>query len=103
MSKHLHYLVVESSTLSFASEVGGVYRETDAIYASRETLIRDIIDGQYEDPIRVVAFDPSACDVSEDIAKAVSDQAWSEGRKLPDEVIDFCEDQGITVPEIRHV
>jgi hypothetical protein len=33
-----------------------VYRETDENEGDRETVIRNIINGQYEKPVRVVAF-----------------------------------------------
>jgi hypothetical protein len=33
-----------------------VYRETDENEVDRETVIRNIINGQYEKPVRVVAF-----------------------------------------------
>jgi hypothetical protein len=33
-----------------------VYRETDENEVDRETIIRNIINGQYEKPVRVVAF-----------------------------------------------
>ena len=97
---NLHYLVVESSLQRSEDPLAGVYRETDTQYVDRATLIRDLIDGQYDDPIRIVAFDPEAADVSAEIAKAVSDLAWSESKKLSEGVTDFCEDWGVIVPEI---
>lgn len=97
---NLHYLVVESSCLGSEDPLAGVYRETDTQYVDRATLIRDLIDGQYDEPVRIVAFDPELADVSAEIAKAVSDLAWSESKKLPEGVIEFCEDCGVIVPEI---
>jgi hypothetical protein len=56
---------------------GRAYLETDAA-ADRETIIRSFISGQYDDPIRVIAFNTAegwSRDVSEDIAYEVLDQA----------------------------
>jgi hypothetical protein len=36
--------------------VGRVYRETDESAADKETLIRNMLAGEYERPVRVVAF-----------------------------------------------
>ena len=45
------YLVMEEF-----GGIGRAYRETDEDRADRETLIRDLVGGQYEHPVRVVAF-----------------------------------------------
>jgi hypothetical protein len=37
-------------------EFGGVYRETEVERTDLETIITDLISGQFNDPIRVVAF-----------------------------------------------
>ena len=50
---------------------GRAYLETDTAAADRETIIRNFISGQYETPVRVVAFNTAegwSRDVSEDIA-----------------------------------
>lgn len=81
---------------------GCAYNETDERYTDRETLVRDLIDAQFTTPIRVVAFDPKECDVSAEIARDVVERAWTENVDLTDDVIDFCEDHGVDVPEIVH-
>jgi hypothetical protein len=35
---------------------GRAWRETDEAETDRETLVRDLLAGQYEDPVRIVAF-----------------------------------------------
>jgi hypothetical protein len=35
---------------------GRAYRETDESQADKETLIRDLISGQYNNPVRIVCF-----------------------------------------------
>ena len=36
--------------------IGRVFSETDAAHPDRETTLRDLLSGQYNDPVRVVAF-----------------------------------------------
>jgi hypothetical protein len=50
---------------------GRVYRETDEAGASRADVIDDLLTGQFNNPLRVIAFNTAegwARDVSEDIA-----------------------------------
>ena len=46
------YLVLDD----FGPSLGRAWRETDEAGANRATLIRNLLDGQYEDPVRIVAF-----------------------------------------------
>jgi hypothetical protein len=55
-----------------------VYRETDENEVDRETVIRNIINGQYEKSVRVVAFNTAegwARDITEDIGREIVDRA----------------------------
>ena len=36
--------------------LGRAWRETDEAGASRTTLVRNLLEGQYENPVRIVAF-----------------------------------------------
>jgi len=52
-------------------ETGLAWRETDEADTERTRLVRDLLDGRYEDPVRIVAFNVAegwSCDVTEDIA-----------------------------------
>jgi len=60
------YLVVNNFGL-----LGIAFTETDVERADLETVITDLMSGQYSDPVRVVAFNTAehwAEDVSEDVA-----------------------------------
>ena len=60
------YLVLED----FGS-LGQAYRETDPSQADRQTVLSDLLSGQYERPIRIVAFNTKegwARDVTAEIA-----------------------------------
>jgi len=51
--------------------LGRAWRETDEAATSRETLVRNLLDGQYENPVRIIAFNTAegwSRDVTLDIA-----------------------------------
>jgi hypothetical protein len=51
--------------------LGKAWRETDEAGTNRATLVRNLLDGQYENPVRIVAFNTAEgwCrDVTVDIA-----------------------------------
>src|ERR1700758_3914526 len=51
--------------------LGRAWRETDEAGANRATLVRSLLDGQYENPVRIVAFNTAegwSRDVTVDIA-----------------------------------
>ena len=55
-------------------KAGRAYRETDEAQASFETVVDDLLTGQLNNPVRVVAFNTSegwSRDVSEDVAREV--------------------------------
>jgi hypothetical protein len=60
------YLVLDD-----LGRIGCSWRETDVDGADRETLIRDLVEGQYSKPVRIVAFNTAegwSRDVTTDIA-----------------------------------
>jgi len=64
---------------------GRVYRETDEAEASFETVVDDLLSGQFNNPVRVVAFNTSegwSRDVSEDVAREVARRVAGSGRPL---------------------
>ena len=73
---------------------GRIYRETAEAEANLETVIRDILDGQYNNPACVVAFNVAegwAREVTGDVAREVLKRAMSENKSLPGTVRDFIE------------
>jgi hypothetical protein len=68
------------------AELGRVYCETNEEDANLENTIENLLNGQYRNPIRVVAFDTSegwSRDVSEDILWEVLKRCAAEGKALP--------------------
>ncbi len=66
-------------------KLGRAYRETDEAEADEQTLIDDILSGQFGHIARVVAFNTVegwARDVTEDIAREVASQAAQRGLEI---------------------
>jgi hypothetical protein len=81
------YLVVDRF-----GRLGTVYRETEVERADLETVITDLIAGQFNDPIRVVAFNTLehwAQDVSKDIALEIQIRCDINGDGVPETLQDF--------------
>ena len=72
--------------------LGTVYRETEVERTDLETIVSDLISGQFNDPIRVVAFNTLehwSDDVSEDIATEIQTRCDIEGVAVPEHIHDF--------------
>jgi hypothetical protein len=75
-------------------ELGRAYREVDETKADKETLIRDLMAGQYEHPIRIVAFNTAAGwsrDVTESVVRELLERAQKSGAELPIGLRNFVE------------
>ena len=62
--------------------LGTVYRETEVERTDFETIIADLMSGQFNDPVRVVAFNTAerwAQDVSRDIAFEIQSRSDIDG------------------------
>lgn len=62
--------------------LGRAWRETDEADTNRETLVQDLLDGQYDSPVRIVAFNTAegwSGDVTEDIADELRDRCAEVG------------------------
>jgi hypothetical protein len=83
------YLVLDD----FGGHLGRAWRETDEAEADRATLVRDLLDGQYANPARIVAFNMAegwSCDASEDIAGELA-EACAERGEVPASIEDFLQ------------
>ena len=97
---HRATLVPESSTnrdvylvLDDFGRLGRAWREIDEAGTSRATLIRNLIDEQYEIPVRIVAFNTAegwSRDVTIDIADELR-RRYVEVGEVPDSVLEFME------------
>jgi hypothetical protein len=73
--------------------LGRAWRETDEAGTSRATLVRNLLDEQYEDPVRIVAFNTAqgwSRDVTVDIADELR-RRYVEYDEVPASVLKFLE------------
>jgi hypothetical protein len=73
--------------------LGRAWRETDEAGANRATLVRNLLDEQYEDPVRIVAFNTAqgwSRDVTVDIADVLR-RRYVEYDEVPTSVLKFLE------------
>jgi hypothetical protein len=83
------YIVVDDFGRS-----GRCYRETDVEAADLETLILDMLEGQYQNPCRVVAFNTAegwSQDVSEDVTQELRRRCDLQLNDVPSPIQDFVE------------
>jgi hypothetical protein len=72
---------------------GCSWRQTDADNADRETLIRDLVEGQYSHPVRIVAFNTAegwSRDVTIDIADELR-RRYVEYGEVPNSILEFMD------------
>ena len=85
------YLVVDS----FSN--GTVYRETEIEKADVETIVGDLLSGQYNSPVRIVAFNTLehwSEDVSSDVAAEIQMRCDIDGVPVPEHLTDFVQTHG---------
>jgi hypothetical protein len=83
------YIVLDD----FGPRLGRAWRETDEAGTSRATLLRNLLDGQYENPVRIVAFNTAegwSRDVTRDIAGELRRRSTDE-EDVPESVRVFME------------
>jgi hypothetical protein len=74
-------------------DLGRSWRETDEAGSSRATLVRNLLEGQYENPVRIVAFNTNegwSRDVTIDIADEMR-RRYIEYDEVPASVRRFLE------------
>src|ERR1700730_3627753 len=95
----LHFVLCDFGALGIA------YVETVPTAADRDTIIRNMMSGEYDHPLHGSAINPAtgcARDVSEDIARALIETAVRGGQSLPTGTQRFVESQlGSVLPETR--
>jgi hypothetical protein len=65
---------------------GHAWRETDEGRADRQTVIANLLSGQYERPLRIVAFHAAegwACDVTAEVAGEISEHIYDDADLTP--------------------
>lgn len=73
---------------------GAAWRETDEMATDLHTLIDYLLTGQYDQPLRVVAFNPVegwSRDASGDVAEELERRVALEGREISEGLQEFIE------------
>ena len=74
--------------------LGAVWREADADAIDLETVITDLMSGEYRDPIRIIAFNTAerwSEDVTEDVAREIRRRFDLQLADVPSGLQDFVE------------
>jgi hypothetical protein len=77
-------------------KIGRAYVEVDEEQADRPTIIRRLIEGQYNNPARIVAFNTSqgwSRDVSAEIAGQIKERSERKGEELSPGLSEWIERQ----------
>jgi hypothetical protein len=93
---HDVYLVLDD----FGAKPGRAWREMDEERTDRETVITDLLTGEYRNPARVVAFNTAEAwsgDVSEDIADELM-ELQARGFEISPSLEDFIDRHGSGQP-----
>jgi hypothetical protein len=73
--------------------IGRAWRETGEDAADRETLIRNLLSGEYSNPVRIIAFNIVG-GWSRDATIEIADEVrllWAESDDVPDSILQFTE------------
>ena len=92
------YLVLDD----FGGRLGRAWPETDEKHTDRETLITDLMTGQYSNPVRVVAFNTAegwSRDMSEEIADELMRWYAERDKEVPPSLEGFIDRHRTAVSE----
>lgn len=82
--------------------LGRSWRKTDEQSTDRDAIIQDLLEGQYNMPVRVIAFNTAdgwSRDVSEEIAEALVEACASNGQDIPAVLENFIDQHRMPWPE----
>ena len=71
-----------------------LFRETGLDHADLETVIQDLLGGEYNDPVRIVCFNTEehwSQDISEDIAHEIQKRCDLQFSEVPPHLADFIQ------------
>jgi hypothetical protein len=88
-SDHNIYLVMDDF-----GRLGRVWREADVERTDLETVIQDLLEGQYKSPVGVLGFNSFegwSRDVSEDVAQEIRRRCDLQAQDVPSALQDFVE------------
>ena len=90
----------------FGERLGRAWRETDEESADRHAVITDLVDGQYRNPARVIAFNTAqgwACAVSAEFADLITQRCAQDGFDVSPSLESFVDRYGTVRPAQLHL
>jgi hypothetical protein len=82
--------------------IGRAYREADEERSDRGSIIRDLMNGQFNNPVRIVAFN-TAEGWSRDVTMEIAKEIWERGEQLSPGLKDFIENEFARAKRLSHV
>jgi hypothetical protein len=79
---------------SFGDWIGQSWRETDVEDTELETLLQHLLEGQYSNPVRIVAFNTAegwSRDVSQEVAQVLLQRSAEQRRDLTSSMQEFVD------------
>ena len=83
------YLILDD-----CGRIGCAWRETNVEDTELESVINDLLEGQYSNPVRVLGFNTAegwSRDVSEDVARELRQRCTNQDREMPEFLEEFVE------------
>ena len=80
---------------------GGAYCETDVEATDLKTVIQDLLNGQYSNPVRVISFNTAegwSRDISADVAAELRRRCDLQMHDIPSNILDFIERYEVASP-----
>jgi hypothetical protein len=87
---------------NFGDRLGLSWRETDADKTDLDTLLADLLEGQFKDPVRIVAFNTAegwSRDASGEIADLLASECARDGFDIPPFLRSFVEQNRQSQPQ----
>jgi hypothetical protein len=95
------YLIVDN----VVGRAGRARRKLEVERTDLETIISNLVGGHFNDPVRIVAFDPKARwskDVSRELAEEIQTRCDIEAMPVPEHIQDFVRSHRTTPAAIAH-
>jgi hypothetical protein len=84
--------------------IGCAWRETNVEDTDLESVINDLLEGQYCNPVRVVGFNTAkgwSRDVSAEVARDLRQRCADQNRELPDFLQEFVEQYAVRIEDVQ--
>lgn len=84
-------------------QIGRAYREVDEDHGDRQSVIRDLVSGQYNNPVRIVCFNTAqgtSRDATAEIAQEIKEWSERKGAQISLGLQEFIERERVRVKRL---